>query len=142
MLAPSEFPKDLSSKKELLENPDWYDFEHQVWKIGETVRQIFVKNPKLKKDKDILNEILEIIKTVNLRRGRQSFVLLLGFIGAKSFAPELALFLEDKDINGHILDTLLKMRANGYTEKVKPLLNSDTTWIKNLARKYLERYSN
>ena len=67
MLAPSDFPKDLSSKKELLENTDWYDFEYQAWEIGGNIRQIFIKNLKLKKDKDVLKKILEIIKTVNLR---------------------------------------------------------------------------
>ncbi len=142
MFAPLEFPKDLPTRKELLGNSDWYDFEIQTWNIGENIRQLFVVNPTLRKNKDILDKILEIIKTVNLRRGRQSFVLLLGFVGAKPLAPELVDFLEDKDIDGHILDTLLKMKAGEYTKQIKPLLNSNATWIKNLAKKYCERYPN
>ncbi len=142
LLAPLEFPEDLSSKKELLGNSEWYDFEYKAWKIGENIRQFLLQNPKLKKDKNILNKILEVIKTVNLRRGRQSFVLLLGFVGAKSFAPEIVSFLDDKDIDGYILDTLLKMKAEGFAEKVKPLLNSEATWIRKLAKKYCERFPN
>lgn len=140
LLTPLDFPEDLPRKKELLENFAWYDFEIKVWELGENIRHLFLQNPKLKNDKDVLNKILKVIKTTNLRRGRQSFVLLLGFVGAKSFAPEIALFVADKDINGQVLDTLLKMKAKGYTDKIKPLINSDVTWIRNLAKKYCERY--
>lgn len=140
LLTPLEFPEDLPTKKELLGNFAWYDFEIKVWELGENIRYLFLQNPKLKKDKDIINKILKVIKTTNLRRGRQSFVLLLGFVGAKSFAPEIALFVDDKDINGHVLDTLLKMKAKGYADKIKSLINSDVTWIRNLAKKYCELY--
>ena len=140
LLTPLEFPTDLPRKKELLGNFTWYDFEIKVWELGENIRQLFLQNPKLKRDKDVLNEILNVIKTKNLRRGRESFVLLLGFVDAKYLAPEIAAFLEDKDINGHVLIALLKMKAKDYTDKVKPLINSDVTWIRNLAKRYCERY--
>ena len=53
----------------------------------------------------------------NLRRGRQSFIMLLGFKAAEPFAGEIAHDLRDRDVDGHVLDTPLKMRAPGVCRR-------------------------
>ena len=51
-LAPTEFPPTLPPSKELSGAPEWYPFERQAWPIGESIRQAFAKNPKLKKTRN------------------------------------------------------------------------------------------
>lgn len=138
--APSEYPPDLPSSGELAGAPEWHSFEWKSWEIGEHIRQQLQRNPKLKADTDILDNIIYVIRCRNLRRGRQSFVMLLGFKGASNYADEIASFLNDPDVAGHALDTLLKMRVPGYASEVAPLLDAEQAWIRKKARTYLERY--
>jgi len=139
-LAPAEYPPTLSPSKELFGAPDWYPFEHEAWQVGEKIRQALVDKPSLRKDREIIHKVLQVSLCRNLRRGRQSFVMLLGFVGAEPFAEELVPYLQDEDVNGHVLDTLLKMKARGFAAEVSPLSKAHETWIRKLAKKYLDRY--
>lgn len=141
-LAPEEYPPTLPTSRELLGAPQWYPFEHQAWKLGEEVRQVFLKQPKLKKVKEIQDKIIEVVKCQNLRRGRQSFIILLGFKDANQFKNILVPLLKDDDVDGQTLDSLIKMRAYEFPDKVVPHLSSRYTWIKNLAKKYIENSKN
>jgi hypothetical protein len=137
-LAPETFPADLPATESGA--PDWYRFEHEAWAIGEQVRHCLLRQPQLKRDAAVQRAIVDVIHCGNLRRGRQSFVMLLGYKAAQEWAPVIASYLDDPDVCGHTLDTLLKMRVPGYAVQVEPLLASKYTWIRNLARKYRERY--
>jgi hypothetical protein len=65
----------------------------------------------------------------------------LGFVAARRYAEALAPFLNDKDVDGQVLDTLIKMKSPGFTQEANSLLHSDKIWIRRLAKKYLDRYS-
>lgn len=67
-------------------------------------------------------------------------MMALGFVGARQFAMRLVPFLCDSDVDGQVLDTLLKMKAGGHGQAVAPLAHSNKAWIRRLAKKYLERY--
>ena len=41
----------------------------------------------------------------------------LGFVAAREFADTVAPFLSDPDVEGQVLDTLIKMKAPGYTQQ-------------------------
>jgi hypothetical protein len=139
-LAPAEYPPTLPPSKELLGAPDWYGFEHEAWRIGESIRRAFVQEPKLKKNRAVLEKVLEVASCRNLRRGRQSSIMALGFVDARQHAKALSPFLRDPDVDGHVLYTLIKMKVPGFVSEVEPLLQSDKTWIRNSAKKYLSRY--
>jgi hypothetical protein len=139
-LASPLYPQTLPRSEELLGAPDWYSFEHEAWGIGESVRRSFVQNPKFKKNQDVLNRVLEVACCRNLRRGRQSFIMALGFVAPRQHAKTLSPFLSDPDDDGHVVYTLIKMKAPGFISEIEPLLQSDKTWIRNLAKKYLSRY--
>jgi len=139
-LAPATYPPDLPSTPELREAPAWYKFEHAAWPIGEAIRQSFKQTPRLKRNAALLSAIVGVIECRNLRRGRQSFVMALAFKAAAPVAGRLVPFLADPDIDGQVVDTLLKMRAGGYAQQVRPLMNANHAWIRSLARQYLARY--
>ena len=70
---------------------DWYDFEHELWEIGENIKA---------------------------KRGRQSFVMLLGKKRFLHYADRIASILPDDDIDGHIISTLYKMGAEYPATKI------------------------
>jgi hypothetical protein len=140
-LAPAEFPPTLPPSKELSGAPEWYSFEYAAWPIGESIRRAFVENPRHKKNDAVLAKVAEVATYRNLRRGRQSFVMALGFVAARRYADTVAPFLSDPDVEGQVLDTLIKMKAPGYTREAISLLHSDKVWIRRLAKKYVDRYS-
>jgi tetratricopeptide (TPR) repeat protein len=139
-LAPEQFPPNLPSEKELLGAPGWYRFEHEAWPIGESVRQSFQKTPSLKRSGRAMEAVMSVVEQVNLRRGRQSFVMALGFTAAARFAPRVARFVSDPDIDGQVVGTLLKMKVSGFADAVRPLLEDKHAWIRSLAEKYVARY--
>jgi hypothetical protein len=65
----------------------------------------------------------------------------LGFAAARRYADALASFLNDPDVDGQVLDTLIKMKAPGYARQASSLLHSDKVWIRRLAKKFVDRYS-
>jgi hypothetical protein len=119
---------------------EWYEFEHRAWEIGESVRRAFVKNRRFKTNSALPTNVAEVATCRNLRRGPQPFVMALGFVAARQFAPALAEFVNDPDVDGQVIDTLLKMRAPGYARVIGSLLRSDKAWIRRLAGRYVERY--
>ena len=139
-LAPATFPVDLPTSKLLSGAPGWYDFEEQAWPIGEAICRSLKAAPKLRKDPAVLNALASVVRCVNLRRGRQSFVMALSTKSAAAFATELASYLTDPDIDGHALDALIKIGAGGFISQVLPLANHPQAWVRRLAKRYLERY--
>jgi len=64
----------------------------------------------------------------------------IGFVAACHVASSLVAFLNDTDVDGQVVDALLKMRAGGFGHDVAPLVQSNKAWIRRLAKKYVERY--
>jgi hypothetical protein len=138
-LAPDSYPPTLADSP-LLRAPEWYSFEHEAWPIGEAVRQACSRNPNLRKHPELFSKVTEVATCRNLRRGRQSFILALGFVGARRHADAIAGSLDDPDVQGQVVYTLLKMKAEGFALAVRPLLSAKHAWIRRLAQRYLDRY--
>lgn len=119
----------------------WHDFEHTVWNLGEEVRQIMKQYQALRKDEHLQQLVLDIVLNRNAKRGRQSFIMLLGYTFCAKYAPKLISQLDDEFVNGHIIYTLLRMRADGFVELVKPFTTHKKTWIRNYAIRYCDRHS-
>src|SRR5277367_6760605 len=79
-LAPSEWPPTLPSSERLRGAPEWYSFEHDAWPIGESIRRAFVLHPQLKKRTHLVSRVVDVATCRNLRRGRQSFIMAIGFV--------------------------------------------------------------
>lgn len=92
--APAEFPATLPPSKELFGAPEWYSFERKVWPIDESIRRAFVKNPQFKRKDTVLAKVAEVATCRNLRRGRQSFIMALGFVSTRRYAEAFVPFLE------------------------------------------------
>jgi hypothetical protein len=142
-LAPPEWLPDLPALGGLLAPlglPQLHPFENEAWAIGESIRQAFVQSPRFKKKAALIGKVVEVATHRNLRRGRQSFVMAIGFVAAREFSEMLVPLLDDSDVNGQVVYTLLKMKATGYAHAVSALLQSDEVWKQRLARKYIGRY--
>nr|CAS02420.1 putative integron gene cassette protein [uncultured bacterium] len=64
------------------------------------IRQSLFLNPSFRKKPEVIQAILDVVQHRNLRRDRQSFVMLLGFTGAAKHAASVASFAKDPDIQG------------------------------------------
>ena len=117
--------------------PQWHNFEHSLWSIGEQIRQALNSQPKLRGDHSLYAEFLAIVQNRHAMRGRQSFVLLFAYRPCVAWATDLASLLPDSDIDGHIISALYKMRAPGFSATVAPFLSSSATWIRKEARRYM-----
>ena len=110
-LVPQENLPDLPFMELAPTVHDWYDFEHELWEIGENIRQLILTNKK-----DLSTEqadrVCKICENIKAKSGRQSFVMLLGKKRFLHYAERIACILLDDDIDGHIISTLYKMGAS------------------------------
>jgi hypothetical protein len=118
---------------------DWYEFEHKIWEIGEEIRQFLSEN-KNKLNKNQIDRIVSICLDKKAKRGRQSFVMLLGKKIYNSYADMIVTVLNDDDVDGQVIDTLYKMGAKEYVEQIEPFLTHNRTWIRNEAKRYVQKY--
>ena len=117
--------------------PGWRDFEWRVWKIGEEIRQLLLKAPRLRADPCIQETLLGVAIDRRAQRGRQSFVMLLGYRSCVRHAVRLSEHLDDPAVDGHVISTLYKMRAPGHSAAVRPHLEDRHAWVRNEAKRYL-----
>jgi hypothetical protein len=136
-LLPRSTPAQLQPMEGFPDLPQWHEFEHSLWSIGEQIRHAMNEQPRLRGNRNLYAKILAIVQDRNARRGRQSFVLLFAYRPCVAWASDLATLISDPDIDGQIISALYKMRASGYSTIVAPFLSSSITWIRKEARRYL-----
>lgn len=139
-LIPDSLVSDLGPIDGFPDVPKWHKFEYDVWQNGELIRQLFKMHKALSVDKNILEDILSICLNRNAKRGRQSFIMLLWNKNGSQFADKLVNQLDDKSVDGHIIEGLNKMSAAGYASLIRPFCFNRTTWIRKQAIKYVEQY--
>ncbi|MEZ7496060.1 hypothetical protein QO206_11200 [Leeuwenhoekiella aequorea] len=139
-LTPKKMDKDLSPMEGFPEVPNWHKYEREIWDIGEKIRQIIYTKKSLRKDKEINDLIMEVCMDKKSKRGRQSFILLLGYKHLSGHAPKLITMINDKFVDGQIIDTIYKMQATGFEKDIKPFATDKLTWIRKLAVKYVKKY--
>lgn len=118
-LIPEENLPDLPYMDLAPDVHDWYEFEHKLWEIGEEIRQ-FISENKNKLNKNQIDRIVSICLDKKAKRGRQSFVMLLGKKIYNSYADMIVTVLNDDDVDGQVIDTLYKMGAKEYVEQIEP----------------------
>ena len=139
-LIPSEALPDLPFMPEAPDVHDYYRFELDLWDKGEEIRQLILDSKK-KPNHDQIKRICDICTNPSAGRGRQSFVMLLGKKCYAEYAPAIAPFLSDDDIDGHVVDTLYKMGTPYYVAQIQPFTKHKRAWIRNIAKKYINKYS-
>lgn len=138
-LIPKENLPDLPFMDLVPDVRDWYKFESELWDVGENIRQFLLEN-KNKLNRSQIERIVEICLDKRAKRGRQSFVMLLGKKMFRDYAEQIVTLLNDVDVDGHVIDTLYKMGATEYTDLIEPFLTHNRTWIRNEAKRYIQKY--
>ena len=139
-LIPTTVLPDLPFMKQAPTVPDWYEFEQRLWEIGEDVRQLTVTENKALSQEHI-ETVCRICTDPKAKRGRQSFVMLMGKKRYSDHASRIVTVLTDKDVDGHVISTLCKMGASQYVEEIKPYTTHPVAWIRNEAKKYVKKYN-
>lgn len=136
-LIPKEMLEMLPTEEGLYGEPAWRSFEGQIWKTGESIRIVLCKHPRLRADNHIQRMILDVACDRRAHRGRQSFFMLLAFRCCQTHATRVAEHLDDNCVAGHVIGTLYKMRAPGFSTHVRPFATHNRAWIRNEAKRYL-----
>jgi len=136
-VVPAVAPAPLPPIQGFPEVPQWHQFEHTLWSIGEQIRHAINSQPRLRSDRTLYAQFLSIVRDRRGMRGRQSFVLLFAYRPCVGWARDLASLIPDPDIDGQIISALYKMRACGFARVVGPFVSSSTTWISKEARRYM-----
>ncbi|WP_299438312.1 hypothetical protein [uncultured Aquimarina sp.] len=139
-LTPKKVEMDLEPIDGFPDVPNWHKYESDIWRIGEEIRQIIITKKTLRKDEEINDLIIKFCLNKNSKRGRQSFILLLGYKHLSKYASQLINMINDKFVNGQIIDTVYKMQAVGFEKEIRPFLTDKHIWIRKLAIKYIEKY--
>ena len=138
-IIPAEILPNLPAMECAPDVSDWYEFEGDLWKIGEEIRQC-VGEYGLVFNNDQVRRIIKLCLDKRAKRGRQSFVMLLGRKVYHEYADEIIALLNDEDVDGQVIDTVCKMQAGQYVDWIKPFLNHRRTWIRNAAKKYVKKF--
>lgn len=138
-LIPEENLPDLPFMDSEPDIHDWYKFESELWGVGEKIRQFLLEN-KNKLNRSQIERIVEICLDKRAKRGRQSFVILLGKKMFRDYAEQIVTLLHDDDVDGQVIDTLYKMGAAEYADLMEPFLTHKRTWIRNEAKRYIRKY--
>ena len=141
LLIPARGVPDLAPMADHPDVPEWHDFEWKVWEFGEQIRRLLAQHPALRKDQGLQEAFVRISTDGKAKRGRQSFVMLLGFKCCQVHSATLATQIADPTVTGHVILTLTKMRADGFADIVRPYVDSNITWIRNEAKRYMARYN-
>jgi hypothetical protein len=119
--------------------PDWLGYEVRLWELSEVVRQYLKANRRLRGGCGVLDAVVDIVSDARFGKGRQNFVLVLAQYGGQRYAKVIGDLLEDPDIFGHAVRALAKLRAPGYSARIKAILrDSKVAWIRRGARNYLQ----
>lgn len=117
--------------------PVWFEYEHRIWDLGETVRT-YLKSQSLGAKEGVLEAAVKIIDNPKYGKGRQSFASLIGDFGGGAYGELLAFHLNDPEIGGHCLKAMLKSKIRGHTSKAEEILSKSRGWIKAVAKKYID----
>ena len=138
-LIPDSIIPDLPYMTSAPDVHEWHNFELALWNTGEKIRQLISQHKK-PLTQNQLERILNICQDKRAARGRQSFVMLLGRKQYADFSHRLISLLNDDDIDGHVIDTLYKMRAPGYSTIITPFLQHNRSWIRKAAERYIQKF--
>lgn len=138
-LIPEEDLPDLPYMANVPDVHNWYEFEGLLWDLGEKIRLLVFEN-NIKFNSNQVDRIINICLDKKAKRGRQSFVMLLGKKCYCNYSEQIISILNDDDVDGHVIDTIYKMQSGQYVDQITPFLNHTKTWIRNKAKKYIEKY--
>ena len=114
-------------------------FEDVIWALGEGFRHVLKRSPKLRQHPTLFKHIGALCLDTNNRKGRESFMMLLGQYGGPNQVPMLVSLLADPEVEGHALLGLRSLKAPGGREAAKRLLSDGNAWKRTEAKKYLRK---
>jgi hypothetical protein len=117
----------------------WANHEQLAWALGESIRNALRRNRALRKEPRFWAAVEVVAADKAVGKGREPYVMLLGQYGGRSRAPQLMALLDDPEVSGHALHALRLLAAPGAEEKARALLTHRRAWIRQEAKKYLQK---
>lgn len=126
------------------------------WAKGETTLRLLIEEYKKEKrnlnlcwvigsaievvaDKSVQYEIIDLIRDKEYGYARKMLVLATGKMDKSVVEPILLQLLEEKDLEGHVINTLGKLKSCLAIPLIERYLDSKNSWLKKEARQALRR---
>lgn len=90
-------------------------------------------------DKELTDDIVELLALPESGSARQMLALALGKLKAEKAVPLLIELLKDEQVVGHAADALGKIKAKEAKIPLEQLISHPRTWVRNEVKKALER---
>ena len=101
------------------------------WAIGNSLEII--------SDKSTLPELVKIAKNEAHGSSRQMIVMAIGKLGGKNEVPVLVDLLQDKEVQGHTVSAIGRIKDPTLIPYVEPFLGHEKTWIRNKAKQVINK---
>lgn len=102
---------------------------NNAWFFCDTLRQLKVEA--------FFFEYVKILNNEKLGTSRQPIVELLSYFKKRNISEILLAHITDNDINGHILDVLIKIKSPNLSNIAENFLEDERDWVRKLAQKSL-----
>jgi hypothetical protein len=90
-------------------------------------------------DRKLYPEVLQLVEDDRYGDDRQMLIYSLGRIGGAAAVPTLIRLLGDKDVRGHAINALGRLKAREARSAIEPFLQDSNSWIRREAKKALAR---
>ena len=110
-------------EKEVIDSSD----ENNAWFFCDTLRQLKVEK--------FFDEYVKILNNQRLGTSRQPIIELLSYFRKRNINETLLNHITDNDINGHVLEALIKIKSPNLSDIAKTFLEDNREWVRKLARK-------
>jgi hypothetical protein len=118
----------------------WYSYEYKIWNLGENIRLLLKKRKDIRNSDFLQKEINKIISDKKFGKGREPFALLPGEYKFFSNIETLIKMINDEEIQGHIIISLIKLKVKGLDKEMKVIADTKTGWVSKEAKKYLNKF--
>jgi hypothetical protein len=117
----------------------WFGYEYKIWNLGEKIRRILLKRKDLRKAEVVHDLVKAIILDKKYGKGREPFALILGEFKIILSLDDLRKAINDEEIQGHILKSLIKLKIKGFENEAEKISIEKKGWIAKTARDYLNK---
>jgi hypothetical protein len=142
-LCPYWFDTERNFQEKMSKNdPDRYDFEREIWDLGEKIRQCLAARNQKRGQSVLLDTAVKILHAKEYRHGRVSFVFLFEDYADTTYSSDIKDLLFDSDVQLQlsVLHAIRKMKAFDLIDDVKKFQEiTPLNWMKKECDKYLNK---
>jgi len=121
--------------------PDWLGYENALWELSEDLRALLRRERATTAPSPLMDAVAKLVADVRFGKGRQNFVLVRGEFGGPEYREDLAVLLDDDDIQAHVLSALVSISDGRHVVRAEKIaVSARSVAARRAAKRYLKRF--